>query len=413
MAKRAAPWWWEEKKAWYYKSEGKRHRIGPHPEGAVKPKKTKGKWNTPKEIIEQFHQMMVDGGRQEVEDNESVAAVLDDFLSWCYENRAPRTADRYRDFIQEFVTEHGRTSVSELNTSHVTSWLASKDTWNSTTKYNALTALQRGFNWAVKNRHLARNPIKGMEKPKPKARSSTISEEVFEELLSLIADQNFQDLCIVSYDTGGRPQEIKSIEARHVDLKQELVLIPTEETKGRHRRRLIHIPTKRTLEILQRRCEQFPSGPIFRNKLGNKWTGMAVKCRFEDLEVAFGQKEMERQGIESKITEKAIEKYMKTLNPMKKEKSTGMMVKKDRRELRREAGQKMMREEAVPYGVRIKQYDFRRTYITDSLIAGVDSHVVAQLSGHSSTAMIDKHYSAVAEDLKFMKEQAKKARPDH
>ena len=58
--------------------------------------------------------------------------------------------------------------TSDLNPGHVTAWLNSQRTWNSTTKRNAITALQRGFNWAVKNRGLDRNPIRGMEKPEAK-----------------------------------------------------------------------------------------------------------------------------------------------------------------------------------------------------------------------------------------------------
>ena len=59
-------------------------------------------------------------------------------------------------------------------------------------------------------------------------------------------------------------------------------------------------------------------------------------------------------------------------------------------------------------GKRVTHYDLRRTFITRKIIAGVDSHVVATLSGHQSTAMIDKHYSAVARDDGFLLEQAKR-----
>ena len=36
----------------------------------------------------------------------------------------------------------------DLNPAYVTNWLATHKGWNSTTKRNAITALQRGFNWA-------------------------------------------------------------------------------------------------------------------------------------------------------------------------------------------------------------------------------------------------------------------------
>ena len=59
-------------------------------------------------------------------------------------------------------------------------------------------------------------------------------------------------------------------------------------------------------------------------------------------------------------------------------------------------------------GRRVTHYSFRRSFVTRKIIAGVDSHVVARLSGHQSTAMIDRHSSVVSKDLAFLLEQAKK-----
>jgi integrase len=53
-------------------------------------------------------------------------------------------------------------------------------------------------------------------------------------------------------------------------------------------------------------------------------------------------------------------------------------------------------------------YAFRHSWITRKLLAGVDSHMVAKLAGHSDTKMVDAVYSHVADDYKFMLEQAQK-----
>ena len=84
--------------------------------------------------------------------------------------------------------------VSALNTGHVTAWLNQKTTWNSTTKRNAIVAVQRGFNWAVKNRGLLRNPILGMEKPEAVKRTSVFTPEDFEKMLGAVKDQCFKEL---------------------------------------------------------------------------------------------------------------------------------------------------------------------------------------------------------------------------
>lgn len=345
--KHSDPWYWAAREGWYVNLHGKRHFLGKHPGGPkpTKSKKTK-RWNPPQEIQDVFHKLM--GTKRPVLLNDqAVCNVLDDFLTWCKQNRAAETEDRYRDFIQDFINFNGIgvMGVSDLNAGHVTDWLNSHTGWNNTTKRNAIIAVQRGFNWAVKNRGLPRNPIWGMEKPQAEVRTATVTAKEIETILPIVTPR-FRDLLVVSYDCGARPQEVKGLEARHVDLALQRAVLPTKESKGKKRARAIYFPSERSLEVITRLIKQYPNGPLFRNSKGNKWTAFAVKCAF------------------ARVDEKV--------------------------------------------GRRLHQYMFRRTWITRKLVAGVDSHVVAQLSGHSDTSMIDKHYSAIADDPAFMLAQAQK-----
>lgn len=343
------PWFWEKRNAWFCEPDGKRVCLGSHPEGYPVPKKGKKGWNAPQPILDAFHKLMTTPPAQTFALSEdAVANILDDFLTWCKQNRAPRTEERYRDFIQDFINFKGigRMGVAELDAKHVTDWLDAHEGWGNTTKNNAITALQRGFNWACKNRGLNKkggNPIKGMEKPQAEVRTDTLTPAEFEKMLPLVTDE-FRDLITVSWDCGARPQEIKKLEARHLELQNNRAVLPTKEAKGKRRARAIYFPTERSLEILRRLAKENPEGPIFLNNRGNPWTGFAVKNAFERLDEELGR--------------------------------------------------------------RIHQYMFRRTWITRKLVAGVDSHVVAQLSGHADTSMIDKTYSAIADDPEFMLSQA-------
>ena len=330
MGRKAEPWYWEARKGWYI-------YIG-------KVKTPLGKDRD--EAYRRWHEIMaVPEEKRNPVDSGSVAAILDDFLTWTEENRAKKTYDRYRDFCQAFCEEYGRMRVVDLNTSHVTTWLNKHKTWNSTTKRNAITAVQRGFNWAVRNRGLDRNPVKGMEKPEAKRRTTVVSPAEFDDILSHVTDTPFRDLLIVSYDAGGRPQETKQLEARHVQLDKQRAVIPGEEAKGK-RTRVIYFPTERSVEIVTRLMKANPTGPLFLNNKGNRWTGFAVKLRFERLEEKLGK--------------------------------------------------------------RYCQYDLRHSFVTRKLLAGVDSHLVAKLAGHRDSRMIDTVYSHVADDHKFMLDAAKK-----
>ncbi len=170
MGRRNEPWYWEARGEWFVKINGKRERLGPDEDAAFR----------------KFHALKAkdpDEEMQEAIQEDSVAAILDDFLGWTQENRAAKTYKGYKDFIESFCKLYPTLRAAELKTSHVTTWLNGQKGWNSTTKRGAITALQRGFNWATKNRGLDRNPIRGMEKPEAKRRTATITPKEFTAIL--------------------------------------------------------------------------------------------------------------------------------------------------------------------------------------------------------------------------------------
>lgn len=347
MARIPKPWYRKERNAWCVNLHGEFHILGEHPADAPKPRRGKQGWNPPKVIQDAFNRLLNNSQSRPVQ-SDSVAAVLDDFLTWCYENRAERTADRYKDFCQSFCDEHGRVPVSQLTTAHVTTWLNKKTTWNSTTKNNAITALIRGMNWAVKNRGLERNPIRGMDKPTPQKRTTVVAPDEFEEIIKHYKEGDpFRDLLIVSYDSGCRPFEIKELEARHVDLHKCRAVIPAEEAK-KNIPRAFYFPTDRSLDIVKRLVEERPEGLLFVNARGTPWNGFNIRCRFQRL------------------------------------------------------------QKSGKVGKRYFHYALRHSFVTRQLVAGVDSHTVAKLTGHQSTAMLDKHYSHIADDYEYMLRMARK-----
>lgn len=326
------PWFWKARNVWCVYINHQKYVLGPDKEVA----------------LDEFHNLMAK--RRKLQRPSPKSSVFEAFLVWTKENRSAKTHRGYQDFCDSFrgylAAEHPTVGIDDLSPAHVTEWLNTKPKWNATTKRNAITALQRAFNWGCKNMGLEKNPLKRMEKPEAKTRTTVLTDAEFMALLAAIKDRAFRELLIFSYDCGSRPQESKKLEARHFDLPKRRAVLPAEEAKGKKKARAIYIPTPRALKIVKLRIKEFPDGPVFRNKRGRPWTASAVKCRFANLETKLGK--------------------------------------------------------------RYNQYAFRHTFITRKLIAGVDSHVVAALSGHSSSEMIDKVYSHVAEDHAFMLAAAKK-----
>lgn len=315
-------WYWKARGEWCVKVDGKRHRLGPDKDKA--------------EI--RFHELMANRHNPQPLPSDSLAVALDEFLDWTQKNRAQRTHERYSELLQSFLDFVGNIAIQSIKPFIVQQWYESHD-WNQTTQNTAIRAVKRALNWAEDMGYCDRNPIARMPVPRALARDSVVTDEEFTELIGAVKDHNFADLLTVSYDCGIRPQEVKKLEARHVQLQKKRAISPTSEGK-KETARAFYIPTERSLAIIRRLMEDHPEGPIFLNCKGNPWTRSAVKCRFARLEEKLGR--------------------------------------------------------------RFRQYDFRRTWITKKIIAGVDSHVVAKLAGHKSTAMLDRHYSVIAEDHEFM-----------
>src|SRR4051812_42563345 len=105
MARRPSPWYRSSRKSWHVTIRGEKHYLGPPPAGAKPPEKSKktGLWNHPPEIAEAFRRLL-DGRPAEADSGDTVIAVLDDFITWCKENRSALTAGRYEEFVQDFVS---------------------------------------------------------------------------------------------------------------------------------------------------------------------------------------------------------------------------------------------------------------------------------------------------------------------
>lgn len=172
MARKPHPWFREDRNVWSCVGGGRRPCLGEHPPGAPKPEKSRkpGRWNSPPEIDEAFGWLLSGDLPQAPAGGDTVVAVLDAFVSWAKENRAGITAGRYEEFIQDFVKarpeegglQFGALPGTRLTGKHVTAWLNQRPGWGPTTKGNAITAPQRGCNWACRNHGPARNPIAGM-----------------------------------------------------------------------------------------------------------------------------------------------------------------------------------------------------------------------------------------------------------
>ncbi len=210
-----------------------------------------------------------------------VALLLAKYLQWVKKRRAENTYDWYQMHLQSFAKYIGkRLKIANLKPSHITARIdkAHADSSDST-RHGAIRAVQRAFNWAIREGHLQKKPTLNAEKPTPTKRESVISEEQFEQMMAKATDQAEKDLLITLWDTGCQPQEIRVVEARHFEEENERWVFQTVNSKGRKVQRVVYL-SDRALEISKRLAKQYPEGPMFRNRKREPWNKNAIRCRF-------------------------------------------------------------------------------------------------------------------------------------
>lgn len=227
-------------------------------------------------------------------ENISFADLSRKYLIWVKTNQAPRTLTWYGGHITSFLRHLGAIDACKpaisLKPYQVAEWIDSHPKWGPTYKGSAIVAIKRVFNWGEEMGHVNENPIKKLKKPTAQRRNNPMKPADYETILALLdVDDPFRDLFTFVWHTGCRPQEVRHIEPRHVNLEKGYVLFPKEEAKGkRHARRIFM--NAAALEIITRLLAKHKDGKLFRNTRGDPWTKYSIGNRMDRLTKRTGKR---------------------------------------------------------------------------------------------------------------------------
>ena len=377
------PFFKKSHRSWYVEIDRKQINLGPDSDQAH----------------ERYHELMRSEPKHA--DCSLAVGVIDAFLEWVKHNKSPRTYEWYQRHCQAFANSIPRhLSVGKLKPHHVTAFLNGHPAWSSTTKNGLCRAVQRAFRWAEKEELILRSPLAHLEKPRSKRREVVITTQEFAEILASFRNPALHDLLETAWETAARPQELTTVEARHVDLQRARWVFPAEESKGKEHPRVVYL-NERALEITRRRMLRHPTGPLFRNADNEPWNRFALNCAFCRLQAALGLKRMREQGIRLE----ALPRFNKAaFGDQPAELAVARKTQRKKLTERRKALYKLARKHGKKYCL----YHFRHSWATRALQRGVDPLTVAILMGHADPSMLAKVYQHLAHDPDFLRQAAMK-----
>jgi integrase len=285
------------------------------------------------EAVKAWHRLMAGVEEEKVKAKEgpTVAEVVKAFLADCDGRMKATTLRWYTDFLTPFVIKHGRLKVSDL-TAPLAEGFARKPDWSPSTRHDFLGVLAGAFKWAERARLIDRTPLMGLKRPPKESRGAETLVSPHEHArLCENASRAFRLFLQVAYATGARPGEVASITAENFNADLGVVRLKEHKTSHKGKGRTIYL-TPEVVALLVRQKGLYPTGALLRNRCGKPWTGWAI--------VKAMKYAREKAGISHAIT-----------------------------------------------------YGLRHSFATDALANGVPDAHVAELLGHSGTAMLHKHYS--------------------
>jgi integrase len=259
----------------------------------------------------------------------------------------PSTHELYTRHLDRFAADLGGLGVAELTPHHLTKWLQGLEV-GSTTQKIMLSSVGSFMGWCVRQEIIDRNPASAVAKPKGRSRGreAVVSSQDHAKLLRA-ARPELRTVLTLLHLTGARPAEVCSITAENFDPEAAVIRLTDHKTDRTGRDRIIHLPPP-AVKLLKGLVRKYRTGPLLRHSRGGPWTRPAVGYQVRMI--------CNRIGIK-----------------------------------------------VIPYG-------YRHTLATDALAEGVPDALVAELLGHSGTAMIHKHYGHLGERRRVLAEALRRVR---
>lgn len=330
MPRRPRPWFRKSKNAWFAWIDNKQIRL------AV------GRNNRDKAERELLKKLLARTAIKPLGEAQTIASVIIHYLARAKGKLSGRTLYERRAILQRFADDRGERLASDCLPLTLSDWIDGQKAWQSDwTRHTANAAIQRAFNWAVKQRVIPGNPFAGVSYPTG-GRRRPMTDDEFRALLRETGKSGYgktrkptpgarvRQLLFFMRWTGCRPGEAASLKWTDLNIEAASIVLKVHKTSRTQKepqpRVIMLMPVVcRLLAWIRRRGE--PGEYVFHNHRMTTWNRSNLSLRI--------RRTRERAGLPNDV----------------------------------------------------KLYGIRHGFGTRAIVNGVDLKTLAELLGHTTTRM--------------------------
>ena len=229
MPRTPKPWFYRRRGWWMAYLGGKKVRLA------------KGKKNRAA-AAQVLRELLVEADKNPPPDEpqQTVASVIETYLSFATKRLSTGTLDRRIPYLQSFAEEHGFRLIRHSKPFHMEAWLDNHPEWKSDwTKNGALRNVQAAFNWAWRKGVIDANPFRGVVHRAGLPRRDLKRDE-FQALLRATRGKvykkrpspgaRFRQILIFLWYTGCRPHEASELTWDDVNFDDEVIVLKEHKT---------------------------------------------------------------------------------------------------------------------------------------------------------------------------------------
>lgn len=250
MARNSTLWRRKRDGAWMTTLRGKQHNLGKD--------KTEAK--------RAFHALLAKDAPPVVTARLTVRKLADQYLAFIERTAAPNTFGTYLLYLQKFCDHLGNRAVADLRVEHVTAWEAKNPRWSRSTVASVRAMIVSCLNWGVKQGVIEANPIPRLKSGRTERRERLLTAEEIGKVKA-VASPAMLDFFQALDLTGARPfSEVARLTAADIDWAAGSITLAEHKNEKKGKTRTIYL-TPPLEALLRRKCEEHPSGLLFRTTL--------------------------------------------------------------------------------------------------------------------------------------------------